>query len=383
VEGTFAIETAVDMLAARLGIDPLKLRRMNIPREDPVQKMPYTRPVFRKLLDLGEKRIRSWPKLVRSQGDVRRGRGMAAGIWGVGGGPPASAAVHVLADGTIQVFAGTQDLGTGTKTVLAQVAAEEFGIPIEMVAVTLGDTSVCPYGPASWGSMTVASVAPAVRLAANDARDQIDSLWVQVFGKGNARKPPTAENIHELGQAIGPFTVIGKGSRFPNPAGRRVVAFAAQFAQVAVDVVTGEIRVEKALCVHDCGRVLNPKLAQSQVEGGFIQGMGFALMEGRRIDPASHRVLNPSLLEYKVPTVRDIPEIETIFLGGADTKANNTGAIGLGEPPVIPAAAAIGNAVFDAIGVRLTRTPFTPKSVLEGLAATGGREDPSLIGHRR
>lgn len=367
VEGTFALETAMDQLARELAIDPFEIRRRNLSKLDPAMRVPYTRPLFGAALDAAEAGLKRWPKLKRVEGDLRRGRGVAAAIWGVGGGPPAHALVLVQSDGSLQVLCGTQDLGTGTRTVLTQVAAEEFGVPLGRVSLLLGDTGAAPHAPASWGSITVASTAPAVRLAAADARRQVDELALQAFGKARAKKMTFADRLAGLKDLLGQFTLTGRGARWPNPAGMRVAAFSVQAVQVAADVVTGEVRVERALCVHDCGRVLNPRLATSQVEGGFLQGLGFALMEGRAIDPLSNRVLNPSLLDYKVPTVRDMPRIETIFLPGADRKANNTGAVGIGEPPIIPAAAAIGNAIYDALGVRLLATPFTPKRVIDAL----------------
>ncbi len=372
-EGAFVLETAIDMMAHRLGLDPIEFRLRNVPKKDPANGKAYTRPNFAKMLKIARERTAGWAKdggagAPRHE-SVLTGIGTACGIWGVGGGPPAHAVVHVNTDGSLQVITGSQDLGTGTRTVLAQVAAEEFGTDLDRVTVVLGDTGTAPHAPASWGSITVASMAPAVRLAAADARSQVTDLVKQAFGEAAAKKPLNAERFRKLGETLGTFTVTGKGSRFPNPAGKRIVAFAVQSVQVAVDPVTGEVRVERALCVHDCGRVINPRLAMSQVEGGFLQGMGMALMEGRRIDPLTHRMLNPSLLEYKVPTVRDVPRIETVFIEEPDNRANNTGAIGIGEPPVIPAAAAIGNAIFAATGLRLTKIPFTPKSVLDALDA--------------
>jgi xanthine dehydrogenase YagR molybdenum-binding subunit len=373
VEGAFALETAIDVAARELGIDPVEFRKRNIPKVDPAGGMPYTRPSLRKILEAGARAVAAWPKLIRRSADLRRGRGMAAASWGVGGGPPAQATVLVQADGTLSVVAGTQDLGTGTKTVLAQVAAEEFGVPLDRVRVTIGDTGVSAYTPASWGSMTVPSMAPAVRLAAADARRQVEELIRSTAGKPRRGRPViTPDSLALLRKTLGDFTVVGRGSRWPNPAGKRVAAFAAQWVEVAVDTITGEVRVARAVSVHDCGRVLNDRLATSQVEGGFIQGLGFALMEGRRIDPNTHRVLNPSLLDYKVPTVRDIPPIEVLFLDEPDRLANNTGAVGIGEPPVIPTAAAIGNAIADACGIRLTETPFTPRRVLDALEALAG-----------
>jgi CO/xanthine dehydrogenase Mo-binding subunit len=373
-EGAFALESAIDIAARELGIDPLAFRLRNIPRLDPALGVPYSRPTFRRILETGAAHVATWPRRPRPKGDMAYGRGLAAALWGVGGGPPALAHVLVQADGSLQLVAGTQDLGTGTKTVLAQVAAEEFGCPLERVRVTLGDSAVALHAPASWGSMTVASMAPAVRQAAADARKQVESLMRQALGR-KTRVSFAPEAFRKLRAALGDWSVLGTGTRRPNPPKTRIAAFAAQWADVAVDRGTGEIRVLRLLSVHDCGRVLNPLLARSQVEGGVSQGLGFALMEGRRVDPVTHRVLNPTLLDYKVPTVRDLPRIDVVFLDEPDRTANSTGAVGLGEPPVIPTAAAIGNAVADAIGIRLTETPFTPKRVLDALAA--GAEAPA------
>jgi len=381
VEGTFALDQAIDELADRMGEDPLALRRRHIAaRADPVTGLRYSLKRLAACYDIGEKEI-GWqhrkPEGTRGSAPYRRrGYGMASQLWGGSGLPPAYATVHLNPDGTAVLRCGTQDIGTGTRTVLAQIVAEELGLEVGDVRVELGDTN-SQYSPISAGSLTVASVGPAVRLAAKDARMQLldaasgllevgaTELRIErgsVIGKGH--RTPLAE---VLGQ-VKDFTVIGKGSRFPNPEGVSLKTFGAHFAQVKVDTRTGEVFVEHVVAVHDIGRVINPLLARSQVEGGVIQGLGFVLSEERVVDRPTGRVVNGNLEGYKVPTVRDAPKITVRFIDDPDTRANNIGAKGLGEPPIIPLPAAIANAVANAIGVRVRTAPITRQRVLEALS---------------
>jgi len=380
VEGTFALEAALDELADKAGVDPLALRRTHHARVDGVMRTRYTQKRLLECYDIGAEAI-GWSK--RKAGGTRgstphrrRGIGMASQIWFGGGGPPAYATVHLNPDGTAVVRSGTQDIGTGTRTILAQICAEELGIRVADVRVDIGDTDA-PYGPISAGSLTAASVGPAVRLAAADAREQLlgaasglmevrkTELRVEggkIVSKG-ARKP-----IKEIFDELANYTVIGKGSRFPNPAKVSLNTFGAHFVALEVDTGTGEVFIEKIVAVHDIGRIVNPMTAASQVEGGIIQALGFALTEERVLDRRSGRVLNADLEEYKVPTVRDVPPIVVRFTDVPDTRANNLGVKGLGEPPIIPTAAAIANAISNATGARPRTTPMTPRRVLAALA---------------
>ena len=384
VEGTFALDQAIDELALRMGEDPLALRRRHIARgSDPVTGLRYSLKRLAACYDIGAQEI-GWqhrrPEGARgSAPHRRRGYGMASQLWGGSGLPPAYATVHLNPDGTAVLRCGTQDIGTGTRTVLAQLVAEELGLEVGDVRVELGDTS-SQYAPISAGSLTVASVGPAVRLAAKDARTQLlaaasgllevgaSELRVErgsIIGKGH--RTPIGD---VLGQ-VKDFTVIGKGSRFPNPEGLSLKTFGAHFAQVEVDVRTGEVFVEHVVAVHDIGRVINPLTAASQVEGGVIQGLGFVLSEERVVDRPTGHVVNGNLEGYKIPTVRDVPKITVRFIDDPDTKANNIGAKGLGEPPIIPLPAAIANAVANAIGVRVRTAPITRQRVLEALELRG------------
>jgi xanthine dehydrogenase YagR molybdenum-binding subunit len=301
---------------------------------------------------------------------------MASQIWSGGGTPPAYATIHINPDGTAIVRMGTQDIGTGTRTVMAQVCAEELRIPFEDVRVEIGDTE-SPYAPISAGSLTVASVTPAIRLAAKDAHDQLLEVASGVLEvpRGELRleagavvsrgaRTPIAKILSELEN----YTVVGKGARRPNPDDLVLKTFGAHFAEVEVDVRTGEVTVDRIVAIHDIGRIVDPLTARSQVEGGVIQALGYALSEERVVDRPTGHVLTTGLETYRVPTVKDVPKIVVRFTDVPDTEANNVGAKGLGEPPIIPTAAAVANAVANAIGTRIRMLPLTRKTVLEALA---------------
>ncbi len=382
VEGTFSFEQAIDMLAEKLKMDPLALRLKNYVETNPVSGLPYSTKGLREAYEHGAKLI-GWNERTRKRtrtGAKRRGLGMASQIWGGSGGPPAYALCKLNNDGTATVITGTQDIGTGTRTVLAQIAAEELGFPMERVGIELGDTQDGVYSPLSAGSMTLPSVGPAVRVAAHDAKEQLLNIASQVLEKPREQlqikkgqilvtgleKPVELREI--LAMKLQNFMIIGKGARGPNPEKYSVNTFGAQFADVTVDTETGEITVNKIVAVHESGRVINPLTIGSQVEGGVIQGLGFALTEERLVDRNTGVVLNPNLEEYKVPTALDIPEIQHEMINEADPYANNLGAKGVGEPPIIPTAAAIANAICDAIGVRLTESPMTRDRILNTLS---------------
>ena len=302
---------------------------------------------------------------------------MASQIWSGGGTPPAYATVHLNPDGTAVVRIGTQDIGTGTRTVVAQICAEALGIDLADVRVEIGDTD-SPYAPISAGSLTVASIGPAIRLAALDARGQLLDVAAGILEvgrtelrveRGHIVSKGARTRIRDIFKDLQNYTVVGRGSRLPNPDDLVLKTFGAHFAEVEVDRATGQVVVDRVVAVHDIGRVVNPMTARSQVEGGVIQAIGYALSEERSIDRGTGRVLNADLEDYKVPTVKDVPKIVVRFVDVADTEANNTGAKGLGEPPIIPTAAAIANAVANALGVRIRTLPLTPKQVLDAVRA--------------
>jgi xanthine dehydrogenase YagR molybdenum-binding subunit len=288
--------------------------------------------------------------------------------------------VRINRDGTIEVLTGAQDLGTGARTVLAQIAAEVIGSKLSDVRTVLGDTERLPYASNSWGSITTASVGPAVRVAAEEARESLFDAAAGILGVDPADLESRDSEIHvkstdkciligEVCEKLGDVMIIGQGSRGPNPEKTAIAAFAAQFAEVEVDTETGHVRVVRIVAAQDSGRIINPTLAESQLEGGIIQGLGYALFEERALDARLGRPLNPTMHDYKVPTIGDVPPIDAFFVETADPVANHIGAKGLAEPPIIGVAPAIANAVMDALGVELNEIPLTPWRILASLRA--------------
>lgn len=382
VEGAFALESAMDELAHALHMDPLDLRLRNYSDEDQLRQRPYTSPdSLRQCYERAAEAF-GWRTYRRApdHGPKRRGIGIAAHDWGGSGYPPAYAWVKLNADGTAEVMTGTQDIGTGTRTGLTQVAAEELGLPLERVMLHLGDTATAPYAPVSAGSATQATLGPAVRAAAADAKRQLlqaaatfletepERLGIhegKIFIEGQGDNGVAVEDITER---IAPHMILGHGARGPNPQDKSVRTFGAQCVEVEVDVETGEVTVLRVVAAHDCGRIVNPVLVDSQVIGAVTQGLGFALTEERVVDAWRGVVLNANLEEYKVPTIADVPAIVHAHVDIPDAEANSTGAKGIGEPPLVPTTPAIANAIFDAVGLRLRHTPLSRHRLLEGLA---------------
>lgn len=379
VEGAFALESAMDLVARRLRIDPIEFRQRNLTTVDQQRRRPYSTNGLAACYADVARRIGWSNGPTRSAGlpgHVVRGLGIAAQIWGAGGGPPAYAEVRINRDGTALVATGTQDLGTGSRTILGQIAAEVLGLDLEAVLVVLGDTDAGPYAGNSWGSMTTASLGPAVRMAAEDARRQLCEVAATLLDAspdrlslrrgrvrvGGGRKSIALQRVTEH---LGNIMIVGRGHRGPNPESVTVASFGAQAAEVEVDLDTGVIRVLRVVAAHDCGRAINPELAESQLHGGIVQGLGYALCERLVQDPGTGRVLNAGLHDYKIPTIADMPAIDARVISSGDPMANHVGVKGLAEPPIIPTAPAVANALYDALGVQPTALPLTPARVLE------------------
>jgi len=381
VEGAFGLESAMDLLARELAMDPLELRRRNYADHDQDKNRRYSAKHLDECYRLGAERF-GWSgaksRTRETNARVRRGVGMASLTWGAGGGPPAYATVRINGDGSIEVLTGAQDLGTGARTVLAQVAAEVLGAKLEDVRTVLGDTERLPFASNSWGSITTASVGPAVRVAAEEARDSLFEAAAGMLDTDPDDLESRDSEIHakssdrcllfrEVCEKLGDVMIIGQGSRGPNPEKTALSAFGAQFAEVEVDIETGRVRVLRVVSAHDSGRIVNPTLAESQLEGGIIQGLGYALFEERILDARMGVPLNPTMHDYKIPTIADVPEIDAFFVDIPDTVANHTGVKGVAEPPVIATAPAIANAVMDALGVEVGEIPMTPWRILDSV----------------
>jgi CO/xanthine dehydrogenase Mo-binding subunit len=377
VEGTFGLECLLDELAAKLDLDPLELRRKNYAHS--TSERPYS---SKNLMECYRRAETHWERRhdvrARSEGPWKRGVGLASQIWYGGGGPPSYAWIRVGSDGRATVVTAMQDIGTGTRTAMAQIAAEELGVPIDRVEVVLGDSARGPYASISAGSSTVPSMGPAVRQAAYDAKRQILEIAAQRYDReervldirdgsvvsadGNLSYP-----LEEVVGLLEDAQILGKGARGPNPTGMNVFTFGCHVAEVAVDVETGEVQVERIAAIHDVGRVISPVQASSQVEGGVIQGIGHTLSEERLLDPRTGTVLTQTLDAYKLPTIADVPEIVTDLVDEPDEHLTNLGSKGLGEPPIVPVAAAIANAIRDATGADVRSLPITREEMLRAL----------------
>jgi xanthine dehydrogenase YagR molybdenum-binding subunit len=385
VEGTFGLECLLDEAAAKLDLDPLEVRRRNYADSDLLDDRPFS---SKNLAECYRRAEPHWAKRdevhARSHGPWKHGIGLASQIWYGGGGPPSYAWIRLGAEGRVQVVTAMQDIGTGTRTAMAQIAAEELGIPVDRVQVSLGDSARGPFASISAGSSTVPSMGPAVRSAAAEVKRQLLEIAAQrhhleqrvldlkdgkiVSADGGSWPLEEITGLLEDGQ------ILGKGARGPNPTGMRVLTFGIQVAEVAVDVETGEVRVDRIVAVHDVGRVINRLGAESQVEGGIIQGIGHTLSEERIVDPATGSILTRTLDAYRMPTIADVPEIVTELIDVPDPHLTNLGSKGLGEPPIIPVAAAIANAIRDATGANVRSLPITREEMLRALREAEARE---------
>jgi xanthine dehydrogenase YagR molybdenum-binding subunit len=379
-QGSFALEATMDELASRLGIDSLELRLKNDPSE-----------VRREEFRIGAERI-GWKtrnaRRATKDPTVRRGVGMGAAVWYNTGGTGPKVAVTIHRDGSAEISHGVQELGTGSRTMVGIVAAEELHLPLEKVAVRIGDTRM-PYGPASGGSTTTPSSAPAVRAAAWQAKQKVAEVLAKAWGvpageveigtgsfavKGDpGRKLSWKEACAKLPDD-GVSVTAARAENHPE-AWKRFTA-GAQFAEVEVDTETGRVKVKRVVAVHDCGLVVNALTTESQIQGGIIQGVSYALYEDRVLDRLTGKMVNPNVEQYKIVGARDVPEIETVLVPVWDG-VNNTHSVGIGEPATVATAGAIANAVSHAIGAPIRRLPITPEVVFEALqeaeARKGGR----------
>jgi xanthine dehydrogenase YagR molybdenum-binding subunit len=364
-------EAAMDDLADKLGIDPLELRLKNLNPGD------FHTPIYEAELKLGAELI-GWhekrkPRGQTGTGSVRHGLGLALHQWGGGGTQDKKVSCTINADGSVELRSATQDIGTGARTILAIIAAEVLGLKPTDIFSNIG-TSGFPPGQASGGSTTTPSMAPPCYDAALKARDALfakiapaikaqpsdlslkeGQLWVSgkpaMSWKDACRKLGTA-SISETGSYKDGLSSTGVGG--------------CQFAEVSVDIETGMVKVKKIVAIQDSGLILDKLTWESQIYGGVIGGLNYGLFEERLVDPTTGTMVNPDMEWYKLAGAADIPEIIVRAYEPPEQKAR--GVIGVGEPPTISTAAAIGNAVTNAIGVRVPEWPMSPRNVLNALA---------------
>lgn len=363
-QGAFALESFLDECAETIGMDPLDFRMKNC--SDPVLLAEWATGALK--IGWAEKRKR------RDEGVLRRGVGMASARWGQAGGPNHEVDLVVHRDGAVEIRNGAQDIGTGTKTVLAVIVAEELGLRPKDLLVRMGDTRL-PHGPGSGGSTTAPSLGPAARMAAIELKRALGPRVAAALGAepaalvwsgGSVSGGRGSMSFRKACRLIDGAVLRVTGRRARNYQGFRREVGGCQFAEVEVDTETGVVRVVKVVAVQDAGRAVNRLAFESQIAGAVVQGIGYALLEERVLDRRQGTQLNADLLSYKTPGAADVPEIETIAFDVANG-VNNCGMMGLGEPPAIPTAAAIANAVAHALGVRIRRLPITPARVLEAL----------------
>ena len=379
-QGSLVMDQVMDDLADKIGMDPVEFRIKNLP--DHSSKFRTLKPIYTRELQLGAERI-GWPQNRhprgdRSPGPIKRGLGCAVGTWGGrAGGSQATCTVYPT--GQVEIRCGTQDLGVGTTTLVPLVAAEILGLQPGDITGLIG-SSAYPASGGSGGSTTVGGVSLSVAVSCQKALtglfervapqldvgvDDLEAGGGRIFVKSSPRKGLTWKQSCAL-LGLEPLTVSGSRGEGRGMSSQGVGG--AQFADVSVDTETGEVRLQKFVAVADCGMVMNRLLCESQVLGGVIMGINYGLFEDRRLDLATGRQLNADLEWYKLAGHSDLGDIEVHLLDYPER-----GVIGIGEPPTIPTAAAIANAVCNAIGVRVGVIPITPRKVLEALAKRRGR----------
>jgi len=386
---SWALEQMLDALAEAIQMDPVELRLKNIPTYSQARpgNPAYTTTGLGECLRAGAEAFR-WKEAKEKpasskKGDLLRGVGMASALWiAGGGGPPSTVIVKFFSDGSVNLNMGASDIGTGTKTVMAMVVAEELGVKLDKIQIEHADTGTTQYATPSGGSKTVPTEAPTVRaaavqvkqqlleMAAKDMKTEASSLQYEGLKIVSKKDPSKEIKTTEISDLKRRGVIVGMGYRGPNPENKVVNPFVAQFCEVEVNVKTGEVKVVRFLGAHESGRVMNRLSFDSQAMGGITMGIGLAMTEQRILDRnQTGKMVNRNWHDYKLPTALDVPEkIISLAVNLPDAEANISGAKGLGEPVTIPTAAAIANAVYHATGIRVTETPINPMKLSPLLA---------------
>ncbi len=387
VQAYFALDVQMDEIAAALDIDPIELRLRNAVGDGDTS--PSGHPIHGNGLEACLRRVRAESELFESGNQssddgrtIKRGWGVGTEMHSSGAYPgikeQSTAVLKMNEDGTVHLLTGNTDLGTGARTALAQIAAEELGIPFEGFRVITGDTDVVPFDTGAYASRTTYIGGGAVLKAAADLKRQVLDLASvkleasvedlemrdgSISVKGVPERAITVKDVVKGEGGVPPRTLIGKATYEPKVA----YSFAAHLAEVAVDTETGQVEVEQVVAVHEVGKAINPIGVEGQIEGGLQQGIGHSLTEDLIIDKESGRALNAGFVDYKMPLSLDMPKIRTIILEEAPDPGGPFGAKGVGEDPIMAIGPAIANAVSDAIGVRIREIPITPEKVLKAL----------------
>ncbi len=374
-QSVFGFASFLDQIAHEMGINPVDMFMRNRIQKYK-SKIPFTSNYLEQCIIEGSKQIgwqEKWHKAGAMGGQNKHGIGMALGGYpfrpGLG-----AATIRLNPDGTAHVLVGVTDIGTGAKSTMAIIAAESLGIPLNQIQLTNGDTDVTPYSVGESGSRTTPFTGPAVIAAAEDVRRQIFNLAAEqlkvkpeeldlrnseVFVKVDpGQKLPLARVASRAGEIIGRATT---NPSFKDVEGK---SFAAHFAEVEVDAITGHVKITRYVAAHDSGTIINRLPAESQVKGGVVQGIGMAFSEELIIDKVTGIPINPNYRDAKVPTHLEVPEVEVIFIEHADPFGPFGGKV-VGEPPITAAVATVANAIFNATGKRIKELPITPDKILQ------------------
>ncbi len=369
-QGCFITEVLMDELADQVRMDPVQFRLKNLPPQAPNAMWPTYFPIAAQMINWSRRHPTGDP----TPGPIKRGLGCSANRWG-GGGRGSKAHCEIASDGSVTIRCGTQDIGTGTRTIVGMVAAETLGLPLAAVTVAIGDSNH-PFSGGSGGSTTAASVSPAIRVTAGKARDALFATVAPQLGttpenlvaadgriaaKGGGKSLAWKDACKVLGTEV--ISVDGEWEAGLSASGTTGV----QMSEVEVDIETGITRVTRVVVVQDMGLVVDPKTAETQIYGGVISGINYALFEDRILDRNTATMVNPNMEQYLIAGMSDIPPIDVRIMNQPER-----GVIGIGEPPAVSTAAAIANAVANATGARIRSLPLTPDKILSALEKAGG-----------
>ena len=368
-QGCFLTEILMDELADTVKMDPVEFRIKNLPEAAPNARWGDYFRTGAKAFGWEKRHATGDP----TPGPIKTGFGCSAHRWG-GGGRGSQAHCDIASDGSVVMKCGTQDLGTGTRTIVAMVTAETLGLPVSAVKPEIGDTQY-PFSGGSGGSTTAASVTPAIRITAGKALDALCAKVGPALGVDASTLVASGGRIHvkdtpskgmawkDACKLIGtePISVDGKWEEGLSSVGTSGV----QFAEADVDIETGIVRLKRVLTVQDCGLIVDQLTAESQVYGGITGAINFALYEDRILDRRTGQMVNPNMEWYLIAGMSDIPKIDMILVDNPEQRSR--GVIGIGEPPTVSTAAAIANAVRNATGATLRSLPLTPARVMAAL----------------
>jgi len=380
IQAHFASESQIDIICAELGFDPVEFRRRNCVQAGSTSgagvrlRHVGMRATLERAADAA-----LWGKPLPSRPGKRVGRGLACGEWRLGGGRGSGAWVKLNEDGTVHLIAGMSEIGSGSNTAMVQIAAEVLGVEADAVALVSGDTETTPFDTLTAASRVTVSVGNAVLRAATDAREQLVQLAAdrleanpvdltcrdgRIFVQGSPDRGFSLGELVRYAQTRGSGPILGRGS-FASRVPQSLHTFGTQIVEVEVDEETGEVALTRIIAAHDVGCAINPQNVAGQIQGGVTQAIGHALMEAVQYSPAGDP-LTAGFLDYKIPSSLDLPSIEALIVEEPDDEGP-FGARGIGEPPILAMAPAIANAIYDAVGVRLTSLPLTAEKIRQGL----------------